>query len=297
MKRHPVLWGFLIVGLVAVAFYFLVVASFLIFDQHRVDVPLMGDSFGVVEVFGLIESAADINETIRDFAEDSSLRAIVVHIDSPGGAVGPTQEIYTELRKAAKRKPVWASLSGTAASGGFYIACAADRIIANPGTLTGSIGVLMEFITGEEAFAKLGLKSQVVKSGRFKATGNIGRTVNGEEERMLQSTVDDVHRQFIAAVAEGRKKKYEEIAPLADGRIFTGAQARDAGLIDELGNFYDAVDLLKKELKIAGKVELVYPEKKHKSWLDYFVEGVATHLQRALFAERSPAPFGRLYFR
>jgi protease-4 len=297
MKRHPVLWGFLIVSVVAAFFFLVVMAAFSLMEHHSVDVTLLNDSFGVVEITGAIETGEYVNKTIREFAADDSLRAILVRIDSPGGVVGPTQEIYTELRKAAKKKPVWASLGSTAASGAFYIACAADHVVANPGTLTGSIGVLMEFITGERAFDKLGLRSQVVKSGKYKSTGNIGRTLSDDEQKMLQTTVDDVHRQFIEAVAAGRKKPFAEIAALADGRIFTGAQAQKIGLVDELGDFYDAVDQLKKALKISGKVKLVYPEKKHLSFLDYLIENVATKVKQALVEEYPTMPFGRLYFR
>lgn len=266
MKKSPFLVGFVIFSLVAILFYAVIVVSFSWFGEWTsVDGgSWFQDSVAVVEVEGVISSSRTITRRIREYAADDSIVGIIVRIDSPGGVVAPAQEIYREIRKAAAKyeKPIFASLGSTAASGGFYVAVACDRIIANPGTLTGSIGVIMEFITAEGAFEKLGLKSEVIKTGRFKDSGNFARSLTAEERAILQETIDSVQRQFVAAVAEGRGLDPEVVAQYADGRIFSGEQALGMQLVDELGTFYDAVDALKKELNIEGKVNLIYPKRK-----------------------------------
>lgn len=220
------------------------------------------DKVVVVKLEGIITDPAEVTEELRDLEERRDVKAVVLRIDSPGGAVGPSQEIHSAIKRLRKHKVVVASMGSVAASGGYYAAVAANKIVANPGTITGSIGVIVEFINAEELLTKIGVKGYVVKSGKFKDTGSPLRKMTADEERLLQDMINDVNTQFIKAVAEGRKLKIEDVEKLADGRVFSGAQALDKGLIDSLGDLTDAVDLSAKLAKISGKPEVIYPEKK-----------------------------------
>ena len=178
-------------------------------------------------------------------------------MDSPGGAVAPSQEIYEEVKKATLKKKVIVSMGSVAASGGYYISAPADRIIANPGTLTGSIGVIMEIPNIEGLMNKIGVKTEVIKSGRHKDIASAFRKMGKEERLILQGVLDDVHEQFIKAVSEGRKIPFEEAKKLADGRIFTGRQAVEARLVDELGTLEDAIAIAGRLAGIKGEPEVV----------------------------------------
>jgi protease-4 len=194
----------------------------------------------LVRIEGPIMDSKDLVEEIREHAKDISVKAIILRIDSPGGAVAPSQEIYAEVKKALEKKPVIVSMGSLAASGGYYIAAPATRIFANPGTLTGSIGVIMEIPNVEELMKKIGVRSEVIKSGKNKDMASVFRTMQPEGRQILQGVLDNVHDQFIKAVAEGRKMKLEEVRALADGRIFSGEQALALKLVDELGTLDDA---------------------------------------------------------
>jgi len=212
------------------------------------NVPLKS-RLALVRIEGPIMDSKDIVEEIREYAKDNAVKAIVLRIDSPGGAVAPSQEIYAEVRKAVAKKNVVVSMGSIAASGGYYIAAPATRIVANPGTLTGSIGVIMEIPNIEELMKKIGVRAEVVKSGENKDIGSAFRPMKDEGRQILQGVLDNVHQQFIRAVAEGRKMKVEEVTPLADGRIFSGEQAKELKLIDELGTLDDAT---RAAAKLAG---------------------------------------------
>jgi len=208
----------------------------------------LGQKVAIIEIYGTISGSNEVIRQLKKYSKDSSIPAIVLDIDSPGGAVVPSQEIYEEVLKAKKAgKKVVASLRSLGASGGYYIACSADTIVANPGTLTGSIGVIFEFPVVQELFKKIGVKFEVVKRGELKEVGTSFRSMTQEERELLQSVIDDTYNQFVDAVKEGRGLEREKILELADGRVFTGRQAKELGLIDELGDIEDAV-------KIAGKM-------------------------------------------
>lgn len=208
----------------------------------------LGQKVAIIEVYGTISGSNEVIRQLKKYSKDSSIPAIVLDIDSPGGAVVPSQEIYEEVLKAKKAgKKVVASLRSLGASGGYYIACSADTIVANPGTLTGSIGVIFEFPVVQDLFKKIGVKFEVVKRGELKEVGTSFRSMTQEERDLLQSVIDDTYNQFVDAVKEGRGLEREKILELADGRVFTGRQAKELGLIDELGDIEDAV-------KIAGKM-------------------------------------------
>ncbi len=202
-----------------------------------------GPRVAVVELEGFILDVQDLLQDLRTYREHPQVRAVVIRINSPGGVVGPSQELYEALRRLrAEGKPVVASLGAVAASGGYYVAVAADRIYANPGTLTGSIGVIMQTANLEQLMKKVGVDYVVVKAGQFKDLGNVARPMTAEERRVLQTLLEDVHAQFITAVAEGRRLDRAQVVQFADGRIFSGAQALALKMVDELGGLEEAVN-------------------------------------------------------
>ncbi|MCL5023609.1 MAG: signal peptide peptidase SppA [Nitrospirae bacterium] len=228
---------------------------------HKGGVPI-GEKVALIRIEGPIADSKNATEEIRDYAKDESVKAIVLRVDSPGGAVAPSQEIYEEVKKATARKKVVVSMGSLAASGGYYISAPASRIVANPGTLTGSIGVIMEIPNVEGLMNKVGVKTEVIKSGKHKDIASVFRGIGKEERGILQGVLDDVHEQFIRAVAEGRKMAVDEVRKLADGRIFTGEQALKVGLVDELGNLEDAVKTAAKLSGIKGEPEVVTKKEK-----------------------------------
>lgn len=238
----------------------LLVANALLSD---IDVP-GEDRIALVRVEGVILDAKDTVADLKRFGDSSSVKAIVLRIDSPGGGVVPSQEIHDAVLRVRNKqnKTVVASMGTVAASGGYYIAAAADRIIANPGTLTGSIGVIMELVNLEGLLKKVGVEGIVVKSGHYKDIGSPFRKMGVDDRRILQSVMDDVHNQFIEAVAEGRSLDVAAVRTLADGRIFTGRQAVDANLVDELGDLDDAVRIAADMVGIEGEPTVVEPKKR-----------------------------------
>lgn len=223
-----------------------------------------GDRIAVIRVEGVImDSQVTVGE-LKRFSENPSVKAIVLRIDSPGGGVVPSQEIYDAVRQVRSKtsKTVIASMGNVAASGGYYIAAATDRIVANPGTLTGSIGVIMETANVEGLLQKIGIEGVVIKSGKFKDVGSPLRKMSEEERGLMQAVMDDVHKQFIEAVAEGRAMELAEAQALADGRIFTGRQAKEAKLVDELGNLDDAIQMAADAVGIEGEPKVVEPRRR-----------------------------------
>jgi protease-4 len=239
---------------VFIGLFILLVVISLIFIILQKNIPI-GESqrVALIRIEGMIIDSKDTIDEIKEYTKDPLIKAIVLRIDSPGGAVAPAQEIYEEVRKAVAKKKVVVSMGTVAASGGYYIASPATKIIANPGTLTGSIGVIMEIPNVEGLMNKLGIKTEVVKSGRHKDIASVFRGIKKEDREILQQVLDNVHEQFIIAVADGRKMLYDDVKKIADGRIYTGEQALKAGLIDELGNLEDAVQAAAKLSGIKGE--------------------------------------------
>lgn len=218
----------------------------------------LGSRVGLVEVTGTIASSGPVVEEISRFARDRTIKAIVVRLESPGGGVAAAQEIYDELVKVrATGKPVVASMGGVAASGAYYVACGADSIVANPGTLTGSIGVIMSFPNTQELLKKVGIEMQVVKTGEFKDLGSISRPITPEERQLVGDLIGDVYDQFVTVVAVERNLDVEAVKRIADGRVMTGRQAYELGLVDRLGGFRDAVMLAGDLAGIRGEPTLV----------------------------------------
>ncbi len=219
-------------------------------------IPL-GNKVALVNIEGPIIDSQDVVDEIKEYVKDNSIKAIILRIDSPGGAVGPSQEIYDEVKKASAEKHIVVSMGSIAASGGYYIASPADMIFANPGTLTGSIGVIMEIPNLEGLMTKIGVSTEVIKSGKHKDMASAFRKMEKEDRDILQGVLDNVHEQFIRAVAEGRKLSVDGIRPIADGRIFTGEQAKGLRLVDELGTLEDAIGKAAELAGISGEPEVV----------------------------------------
>lgn len=233
---------------------------------------------GLVEVKGLIIDPQETVKQLYEFGKDDRVKAVVLRIDSPGGVVGPSQEISSAVKKLKEKKPVVVSMGSAAASGGYYIAAPASLIYANPGTITGSIGVLMKFSNLEGLMGKIGMKAFTLKTGKFKDVGSPARTMSEEEKAMLQSVIDSTHAQFIRAVAEGRKIPVEQVRTIADGRIFSGEQAMELKLVDKLGTMQDAVEEAARLGGISGDPHLIKPPKKKKLLLDMLVEESASRI-------------------
>ncbi len=263
--RHVIRSVLVFIGLIFVA----IVVLSILFSLFTKDSAIsFGDKVAVVPIKGIITDSEEINRTLIEYGERRDVKVIVVRIDSPGGAVGPAQEIYREIKRIREenKKTVVASMGSVAASGGYYIAVATDRIVANPGTITGSIGVIVEFVNLEKLFEKIGIKGYVVKSGKFKDVGSPARKMSPEEKKLLQDVVDNIHRQFVEAVAEGRGLTIEEVEKIADGRIFSGLTANRLGLVDSLGNMGDAIKMGAELAGIKGKPSVIYPEKGMNLW-------------------------------
>ncbi len=263
-RKHPILFFFIMMAffgtLVLLGFMGLFALSSKVVDKSIASrYSEGGGNIGVVEILGPILSSKEIIENIKEFRENHKIRAIVVRIDSPGGGIGPSQEIYRELMKTRKFKKVVASMGSVAASGGYYIASAAQGIVANPGTITGSIGVIMEYANIMEIVKKIGISPVVIKSGEFKDMGSPLRALRDKEKKLLQDLVDELHLQFVNHAAQARDMEVREMAKLADGRIFSGQSALGLKLVDRLGNLDDAVQWAGDMAKVEGELKPVYP--------------------------------------
>lgn len=256
------------IGILSAFLLVFVLTAFLLsyFGGGQSGAGLWSEAVGVIEVRGVINDADKIIDSIRRFAKADHVRAVVLRVESPGGGVTPSQEIYRELTRLREKKPVIASLGGVAASGGYYIASACSTIVANPGTITGSIGVIMETVNVQGLLEKLGVKGVVIKAGTYKDLGSPLRDMSPEERRILGTLLDDVHRQFIAAVATGRHMDEAKIQPLADGRVYSGEQALRLGLVDQLGNFQDAITLAAEKAGIAGEPQVIRAQQQKRAW-------------------------------
>lgn len=227
----------------------------------------LGDKIAVVRLEGALTDARGVLESLDKQAKDPRVKALVIRVDSPGGAVAPTQEVFRALRFWSTKKKVVASLGSMATSGGYYVACASDRIVANPGTITGSIGVVVHMASLEGLLEKLGVRGQVIKSGQHKDMGSIFRALSETEKSLLQKVVDDVHDQFVTDVARSRGMDIEKVRNIADGRIFSGRQAKDLGLVDELGGLQEAVQAAARLAQIKGEPIVVEePRERFSIW-------------------------------
>ena len=271
MKKKQLLIGITLICILGSVFYLL--SLFLVSSLGLNGKLTKSSKVAIINIENVITQSNNTIQQIKKYTDDKSIKAIVLRIDSPGGGVAPSQEIYSEILKVRKNsnKKVVASMGNLAASGGYYIACASDKIVANPGTLTGSIGVIMTFSNIEELMKKIGMKTEVIKSGKFKDIGSPVRRFTEEEKKLIQGVIDDVYDQFVHAVSDSRSMDVHKVKELSDGRIFTGKQAFEIGLVDELGGLEDAVKLAAELVGIEGKPKIV-SEKKERSLLFRLLE-------------------------
>ncbi|HEY6401033.1 MAG TPA: signal peptide peptidase SppA [Blastocatellia bacterium] len=271
MKRNSLAW-ILVIGAILCGLF--VVSLFVIMAVMTDGGGLTtGDRIAVVPVEGVIndEMAKTVNRHLKQYGEDSRVKAVILRIDSPGGGVSASQEIYREVKrlKEDKKKTVVVSMGSVAASGGYYVACPADKIFANPGTVTGSIGVIAEWLNYKALAEWAKLKPVVFKSGEFKDTGSPTRELTEADKKYFQAMIDELYNQFVGAVTEGRQGKgetgveltRERVAQLADGRVYTGETAKKNGLVDEIGNYEDVVKATAKLAQIKGEPQIVTPPK------------------------------------
>ena len=292
-RRHPILRVFLILAVSAVGLLVLVagLAVFGGLDERA----LFGNAVGVVDVRGVIEDATDVIETLERFRRQDGTVAVVLRIDSPGGAVAPSQEIYDEVWRVREQKPVVASLGNVAASGGYYIASAANEIVADPGTITGSIGAIMSVPYYAPLADKIGFSEETVKSGRFKDTGHPLRKLSPDERALLQNMVDDVLGQFVEAVARGRNMPAARVRTLADGRIYSGTQAVASGLVDRLGGLESAIRLAWQNAKQVGEPRVVRVRPHRLPWIFQLLGSTLADAPQShgglFFLYRGPLPY------
>jgi len=264
------------IGIVVVTFILIILlANYVSRKQNYEGMSLTsgGDKVAIVELFGVISDARKYVRQFDQYGKNNSIKAIVLRIDSPGGGIAASQEIYEAVKRIRDGgKPVVASMGAVAASGGYYVACGTDTIMANPGTVTGSIGVITEFVNLEGLFEKIGVKFEVIKSGPFKDTGSPHRNLTSAERKYLQNFVDDAYQQFIGVVVEERQLSETKVRKLADGRIFTGNQASKNGLIDLLGDYKDAIELAAELGGIKGEPSLVKLRQRRSTLFDLLFE-------------------------
>jgi len=266
-QKHPVLLGlFILTGIFCLFLGGLsLLFSSIVSRSPKSDIFSKKEGIGIIELKGLIVSSEKVLKNLTSFRNNPDIKSIILRIESPGGSVGAAQEIFQDVKRTNKVKPVVASMGSMGASGGYYAALGAEKIIANPGTMTGSIGVIVKFPNLEGLFDKIGYKSEVIKSGAMKDVGASNRPINDQERALMQELIDNVFNQFVQAIVESRDMPEETVRELADGRIFSGEQAFEAGLIDDLGNFTDAVTMAAELGGLDPKQpKLIYPQEERR---------------------------------
>jgi protease-4 len=280
MRKHPVLWGILllvVLSIVLYGFFYGIGAS-----SGNKKTFYLHEKIGVITLNGVIIDSREAVEQLEEFSKDDSITAVVLRIDSPGGGVAASQEIYDAVVGLKKYKKVVASMGSIAASGGLLIACSADKIVANPGTITGSISAIMQFANVEELLNKIGLKASSIKSGKYKDIGSPLREMTSEERKIIQDLVDDIYNQFVDVIVRDRKIPRGKVIEIADGRVFSGRRAKEYGLVDYLGDMGSAARLACNLAGKSGKYDLIYPTPKRASIFNYLFENAANQLNRSL---------------
>lgn len=293
-REHPVLaiFLFLLLGLAFITIFWTYMAG-RGNSGSAISKFSFGKKVGVVKIEGVIMEPGKVVKQIHRYRDDNGVSAVVIRVDSPGGTVGAAQEIYTEVKKLAKKKPVVVSMGTVAASGGYYVAAPAAVIFANPGTITGSIGVVMETTNFEGLLDWMRIKNRVIKSGKLKDVGSPYREMTEEEHEFLQKFVDSIHLQFEEVVAEGRGMSMEEVHKLADGRIYTGIQAKELGLVDELGNLWDAIDEAARRGGIKGTPKVIWPPRPRSNFFLDFMDTLMPGFSRT--SAMIPSPVRVMY--
>ncbi|MBN2001344.1 signal peptide peptidase SppA [candidate division KSB1 bacterium] len=256
-KKQDVIIGIVIAGVVLVFIVLFVLALIGLGSSGDMDVSGSGQKVAIVDIEGVIFESKEIVRQLKKYQKDRTVKAVVVRINSPGGGIAASQEIYEHIRRVRDDgKPVVASMGSVAASGGYYVALGADSIMANPGTTTGSIGVIAEFPNFSKLMEKIGVDFTVIKSGKFKDSGSPYRDPTPEERVYFQEWINDGFKQFVDVVAEERQMDRQQVLKIADGRVFTGLQAKAIGLIDSLGTYDDAIMLAARMGGIEGEPRL-----------------------------------------
>ncbi len=273
--KQPRVWLWILIG--GGAFFAFLIAVFLVIyfsvkgdTNNDASFGGFGDKIAVVDIDGVIIEPRTVVKQLKKYGDDDSVKAIILHMDTPGGGVAASQEIYSEVKRVRteKKKLVVTSIETVGASGGYYIASASDKIYANPGSVVGSIGVIAEWYNYEDLVKWAKLKPITFKTGEFKDTGSPTRDLTPAEKDYLQQLINNMYGQFMNAVAEGRKMKLEQVKALADGKVWTGAQAKDLKLVDELGDYQDAIEATAKQVGIKGEPVIVHPEPQKRTLLD-----------------------------
>lgn len=277
-------WLWVLIG--GGAFFLFVLAVFtLVFialhaSGREAGIHAFGDKIGVVDLDGVIMEPSEVVEDIRRFADDDSIKAIIIHVNSPGGGVAASEEIYREVKRVRdeKHKRIVSSIQTVGASGAYYVSSATNKIYADSGSVVGSIGVIAEWVNYGDLMRWIKLKPEVLKVGQFKDTGDPTRELTPAERQYMQGLIDNMYEQFVQAVADGRHAKTSDIKSIADGRVWTGEQAMALHLIDQIGDFRSAVLDTAKSVNISGEPVLVHPERDRKSLLDLLFGDVTPYL-------------------
>lgn len=271
-KKRDIIIAVVIIGsfILTAGFFMIAIFAGMSGEDGGVSFGGFGSKIAVIEIYGTIYDSRDIIRQLKKWSENDNIKAIVLHIDSPGGAIAPSQEIYNEIHRVREEYdiPIVASFSSVAASGGYYVGCAADKIISNPGTITGSIGVILSYPTAGKLFDKIGIAYETVKSGELKDVGSLDRAMTVKERNMLTKMIMDSYEQFVEAVSESRDIPKKDIYPYADGSIFSGRQAYEIGLVDTLGGYEDAIRLAADMAGITGEPETIREFKKKEGLFD-----------------------------
>ncbi|MGA2371982.1 MAG: signal peptide peptidase SppA [Candidatus Korobacteraceae bacterium] len=285
MTEQPRSRVFLWVLLGGGAFFLFLVAIFALVyfsvrSQQKDSFGGFGDKIAVVDLEGVILTPKDVVEQLRKFADDSSVKAIVLHVNSPGGGAAASEEIYREVLRIRdqKKKRIVASIETVGASGAYYVSSAADKIFADNASIVGSIGVIAEWYNYEELMKWAKLQQITLKAGEFKDTGSPTRPMTPEERAYMQGLIDNMHVQFIHSVAVGRKMKDDQVRALANGKVWTGEEAVPLKLVDQIGDFRAAIEDTAKSVGIKGEPTLVHNEKDRKSLLDLLFGDVSDYL-------------------
>lgn len=284
-KRRDIIIGVIILTLFVFAFGFMGLMFIgIVSNDSDLGFYSSGGNIGIIEVYGVIDepNGRNVIDQLDRWSETNSIEALVIHVNSGGGGVAISQEIYDAIQRARNEKPVIVSMASVAASGGYYIACAADRIIANPGTVTGSIGVIFQFHTAKELLKTIGIGTETVKSGELKDVGSYSKDMSNKENLMLKAVVMDTYEQFVGVVAEGRGMEVDDVYPLADGSVFTGLQAYNLGLVDTLGGLNEAVEIAADLAGLEGDPEVIRQYEKKKITLFDILGSVSDLLEGSI---------------
>jgi protease-4 len=281
-RSRTVLW--ILIGGGAFFLFVLAVFSLVYLTLHagssQTGFSGFGDRIGVVDLDGVILSPQPVVGQLKKFADDSSIKAIILHVNSPGGGVAASEEIYREVKRInqEKKKRVVVSIETVGASGAYYIASASNKIYADQGSIVGSIGVIAEWVNYGDLLKWAKLKNVVFKTGEFKDTGNPARELTPAEQAYMQSLIDNMFGQFVQAVADGRGMKFDDVKAIADGKVWTGKEALSMKLIDNVGDFEAVVNDTAKSVGISGEPTLVHPEKDRRTLLDLMLGDVSQYL-------------------